>query len=146
MNNKIYKKHRIIAQQFINNDDPDNKTDVDHINHNRTDNRIENLRWCSHVNNLMNKASYKGVQYEFFDEIPLEDKDDAIIEVNVYGNHEFNNLYFYNDDFYIWNGIQYRKVAIHYNNAGNAYIRAFNTSHKLITINYIKFKKLYGLI
>ena len=43
---------------------------LDHINHNRLDNRIENLRECSHLQNLMNvpkrarnKSGYKGVSW-----------------------------------------------------------------------------------
>ena len=44
---KGYLKHRIIAYQWIPNDDPDNKDVVEHINKNNADNRISNLRWTS---------------------------------------------------------------------------------------------------
>ena len=65
-------KHRLIAEQFIPN--PDNLLQVDHINHNRSDNRIENLRWVSASTNQRNRSSHLGVRYEFIDDIP----DDAI--------------------------------------------------------------------
>ena len=148
LNQHAFLKHRIIALQFIENDDPDNKTEVDHINHNRTDNRIENLRWVSHSDNNSNRSrsTRRGIEYEYFDEIPFENDEDEIIEVNEYGNHEFNNLFFYKDEFYIYNGIQYRKAYISYNSCGNAYIQTYDTNHKNTTINYIKFKRLYGLI
>tara|TARA_R110002153_G_C12944930_1_gene457833 strand:- start:55 stop:513 length:459 start_codon:yes stop_codon:yes gene_type:complete len=60
-NNKIRKNitiHRLIALHYIPN--PDNKPYVDHINRIKTDNRICNLRWCSHLENMQNKNKYKS--------------------------------------------------------------------------------------
>lgn len=45
--NKKFMVHRLVALSFIPNDDPDKKTQVDHINNIRTDNNVNNLRWVS---------------------------------------------------------------------------------------------------
>ena len=42
--------HRLVAQSFIAN--PDNKPQVCHLNHNPSDNRVENLVWGTHKENM----------------------------------------------------------------------------------------------
>jgi hypothetical protein len=42
--------HRLLAQVFIPN--PMNFPEVNHINGNKADNRLENLEWCTHGHNL----------------------------------------------------------------------------------------------
>ena len=49
--------HRLVAQEFIEN--PDNKNVVDHMNRNRADNTIKNLRWVSNAENQMNKTKFR---------------------------------------------------------------------------------------
>lgn len=45
---------RLVALSFIPN--PENKPDVDHINRNVEDNRLENLRWVTKSENQLNRA------------------------------------------------------------------------------------------
>lgn len=47
---KIGKVHRLVAEAFIPN--PGNLATVDHINGIKTDNNVENLRWCSSEDNV----------------------------------------------------------------------------------------------
>lgn len=43
--------HRLVAEAFIAN--PDNLPQVDHINENKTDNNVNNLRWFTPLDNLL---------------------------------------------------------------------------------------------
>jgi hypothetical protein len=51
---KGYLVHRLIAEAYIPNSD--NKPCIDHVNRIKTDNRIENLRWATHLENMQNKS------------------------------------------------------------------------------------------
>ena len=60
------KIHRLVAIAFIPN--PENKECVDHIDNNRKNNNVNNLRWCSNAENQRNRtkqynntSGYKGV-------------------------------------------------------------------------------------
>lgn len=46
---RTYLVHRLVALAFI--DNPSNLEQIDHINNNRTDNRVSNLRWVSRKTN-----------------------------------------------------------------------------------------------
>lgn len=54
---KYISVHRLIAEAFIPN--PENKSFIDHINGNRADNRIENLRWVTQKENMNNPITRK---------------------------------------------------------------------------------------
>lgn len=47
--------HRLVAEAFIPN--PNHLPEVNHKNKNRQDNRVENLEWCSRIDNLYDSYS-----------------------------------------------------------------------------------------
>lgn len=54
---KIALGHRLVATAFI--DKPDYKVEVDHINFNKEDNRVDNLRWVTHSENVKHNFTKK---------------------------------------------------------------------------------------
>ena len=54
---KTYLHHRLIALTFILNLYPDTKREINHINGVKSDNRIENLEWCSRSENMKHAFS-----------------------------------------------------------------------------------------
>ena len=74
--------HILVALTFIPNGQPKIKTEVDHIDRNKQNNKIDNLRWCSHQENM-----------NFYKET-IEYKDKKIYQYDLNDNliKEWNNL------------------------------------------------------
>ena len=125
-------KHVIVASTFIHNDDPVNKTFVDHLNHDKTDNHISNLRWCSPRENAINRSSSKGVNYDFITELPH-----GCVKVTHYNNHEFNDIYYHVDT-----DVFYKKMTDHFFRimhhtiapSGNRYVQTMSMLNKKVSI------------
>lgn len=72
---KNYKSiHRLVAEAFIPNPNPDVLTDVNHIDNNKENNCVENLEWCTHAENLqhsniLESSKTRALSLEQVDEI-----------------------------------------------------------------------------
>ena len=141
LNGRRYYKHRVIALQFIPNDDPEVKTQVDHINRIKTDNRIENLRWVSQSDNQKNKSPYKKQKIQYVDELPED-----FIDVWLYNGREFEG-YSYSpseDKFYYDNGARIRIINLFDQNGYLCFMaRDITGIYRKITIQ--KWKRDEGL-
>lgn len=60
VNAKQYRVHCLVAQAFLPN--PWNKPQVDHLNRNRQDNRVENLSWATSSDNMRNTPQHDRVE------------------------------------------------------------------------------------
>ena len=61
--NALRTVHRIVAETFIEKPKGYGKVEVDHINRNRQDNRVENLRWVTHKENQANLSKFTKRTY-----------------------------------------------------------------------------------
>ncbi|KAK8835479.1 hypothetical protein M9Y10_046122, partial [Tritrichomonas musculus] len=142
-----HKKHRLIALQFIPN--PDNLPHVDHLNHNKVDNRLENLRWASIRDNDKNRSCFKGVHYQFVDSIPEDvaavDFYDTTKERRVFDENRY--YYYFDEDtkediFYgkIDENI-YKIIHKNKNKAGNQFVMLTDKNNKGVSLYINKFKQ-----
>ena len=132
--------HRIIAEQFIT---PNIQgMDVNHINHKRLDNRIENLEVITHSENLKNRKVYVKQASEY---IPQDNIDkDNLIRIERYKNCEFNKYYFdkINEKVYIYQEKYGRYKVVKPSKNGKYMIIALTPTNKpTLTLIYDKFIK-----
>ena len=142
LNRKPFAHHRIVALQFIRNDDPVNKVEVDHINFDRADNHISNLRWVSSQQNQQHRGSYGSLKFDYFNDI---DKDR--IEITEYGKRELKNYYYVpkNDEFYwkIDTG-EFKRLNV-YHQANKPILRIYDKNNERCVLLINKFKHDYGI-
>ena len=61
----VYKKtrvHRMVAMTFLEFQRTEERNEVDHINGNKSDNSVDNLRWCTHKENMNNPVTRRKIR------------------------------------------------------------------------------------
>lgn len=80
---KVYRVHRLVAQAFIPN--PEDKPQINHIDNNRKNNKVDNLEWVNNSENQQhafkygNQKRYKGSKNYSAIKITQYDKDNNFI-------------------------------------------------------------------
>ena len=89
LNGKPYQYHRILAKHFIPN--PDDLPEVDHIDRDKANNSLENLRWVNRSENKVNRSKYTLQKREYIDHAPND-----ITEIREFNDVEYaENKYFF---------------------------------------------------
>lgn len=126
--------HRIIAEQFI--PKSDGLDEINHKNHNKLDNRIENLEWISHSDNLSNRKAYKKQKSEMIDEI-----GNKCIQIKNFDLQKLDRYFFDKENQKIYlkrsNGKGYRLLKPTWNGSMNI-VSLMTTDGRTITRSYSK--------
>ena len=68
--------HRLVAEMYL--DNPDNKPQIDHIDGNKSNNHIDNLRWCTNEENQEFRYSQGNLNDNSKSKLVTEYRDGAI--------------------------------------------------------------------
>ena len=137
-----YLKHRIVAEQFIPN--PDNLPEVDHINHDKTDYHLSNLRWCNKSQNQRNKRTCRNIELKY---IEYDDLPDDLIMVDFYGKHKIKDYYYSieKDKFYFDTEFNCRELKPSFNKNGKPFVSFVDINGERFTLHYSKFKREHNI-
>lgn len=135
--NKSILLHKIIVKLFIDPNFDSSKNDIDHKNHNRQDNSIENLAVVTRSENNRNLSSMNGKEFDFVNDIG----EKLVIneEAQIYYSLDLDKFYMF-----LEHTNKYKELHIFLNHGKNPSIRyCYNNKKHMFSIN--KFKKSHNL-
>ncbi len=127
-------KHRVIATQWVPN--PDELPEVDHVNHDRSDNHINNLKWCSRVNNLVDRLPFKCQPIKYVIKMPTD-----VVKIDSYNGIKFNKYVYSYEHHRVISVKGKRFVALTVNNDGVENISLYDVNRKSHFFSWTKLQK-----
>ena len=121
--------HRLVVRAFIGEIAED--LEVNHINHDRTDNRLSNLEIVSHSKNMNDLVSSNGYEFAFVESLPEDARP-----FERYGNYEFEDYFISGNQLFLFiREGRYRVLDVRYV-LGNKYPRYLlkDTKHKQVQV------------
>jgi hypothetical protein len=125
---KPYYIHKLMADQFL--EHKEGRHVIDHIDRDRANNLLSNLRRTSFSINSLNKSSHGRIVYEYTNSLP-----EGAFKLQPWEGIDLRFEYYQaGDDVYVYNSVSYRKL---YKNERGYVKLAVKTS------NRIKYKRFY---
>jgi hypothetical protein len=125
---RSHRHHRIIAEQFLAN--LDNLPEIDHFNHVRDDNHLDNIRWASRSTNQRNRTSYRGRQVEYSDFLP----DDAEPLTEHRGAAVAHGHFRRGNEYWVEVGGRYRQLTQRRNHRNGWYVQVRGADDRRVSI------------
>lgn len=92
---KTFAVHRLVAEHFIPN--PENKPEIDHIDTNPSNNRVSNLRWVTHEENMNNPTTKINRKKDWKEKMKKIEKENfEKTQAFFYGNSSYNYYRYFN--------------------------------------------------
>jgi hypothetical protein len=137
---KLARHHQLVALQWIPN--PNNYPMIDHLDNDRTNNVVSNLRWVDCKQNLQNFSQKGGIKYDVVKQLPEDN-----FEITQYSAWTFADYYYSltTEQFYFWTGTQYRVLRVLTNNSGGTFIHMRDVDNVHRSVQIRKFKLEYDL-
>jgi tyrosine-protein phosphatase YwqE len=117
---KPYYIHKLMADQFLEHDESNHV--IDHIDRDRANNSLSNLRYTTVSMNCLNKTSHCNIVYEYVNSLP-----EGAFKLQPWKNIDLRFDYYQAGvDVYVYNSVSYRKLYKNENGCVKLAVKTFN--------------------
>ena len=131
---RLFHIQRLVVEAFIG--EIDEGLEVNHINHNRSDNRLSNLEIVSRSENMRDTTSNHNYQFAFVESLPEDARP-----FEHYGNHEFEDYFISGNQLFLFiREGRYRVLDVRYDAHGYPYynVMDINRTRTHVQVNRLE--------